>query len=169
MPTARAELPSVLIAGLGNIFLGDDAFGVEVVRRLSAMQVPEQVRLVDVGIRTVHLAYELRETAYDTVILLDAIARGGTPGTLYVLEPEEDDAIERLHTTDGHAVYAHQVAVLVRQLGGQVGRVRIVGCEPSQLGPDAGLSPAVASAVDAAVQLVSELIASTPGGAAMRM
>jgi hydrogenase maturation protease len=150
----------VLVAGLGNIFLGDDAFGVEVVRRLSTMALPDDVRLVDVGIRSVHLAYELRERTYDRVILIDSVSKGGEPGTVYILEPEADDAHNSYRAADGHAIHPHDVIGLVRQLGGRPPQVIVVGCEPCLIGPDAGLSPAVASAVGHAAQLVTTLVSS---------
>src|SRR5687768_5994190 len=78
---ATASGPRVLVAGLGNIFLGDDAFGVEVSRRLLTAGLPPDVRVMDIGIRSVHLAYELLEADYDTTILVDAVCRGGDPGT----------------------------------------------------------------------------------------
>ncbi len=79
----------ILIAGIGNIFLGDDAFGVEVVRRLSrsARKLPDEVRIVDFGIRGFDLAYALME-GYEVAILVDATPRGGVPGTLYTIEPD---------------------------------------------------------------------------------
>jgi hydrogenase maturation protease len=151
----------VLIAGLGNIFLGDDAFGVEVVRRLSVMGLPDEVRLVDIGIRSVHLAYELRERTYETVILIDAVSKGAEPGTLYVLEPETDGDTLNPHVTDGHAIHPHDILALVRQLGGRLPRMIVVGCEPCRTGADAGLSPRVAAAVDDAVELVMRLASSS--------
>jgi hydrogenase maturation protease len=147
----------VLIAGLGNIFLGDDAFGVEVVRRLSVLGLPDDVRVIDVGIRSVHLAYELRERAYDTVILIDVISKGAEAGTLYVLEPDNDEDTFNDRVTDGHAIHPHDIIALVRQLGGHLPRMILVGCEPFRIGPDAGLSPRVAAAVDDAVALVTRL------------
>jgi hydrogenase maturation protease len=155
-----ASPPRVLVAGLGNIFLGDDAFGVEVVKRLSVMTLPEDVRVVDVGIRSVHLAYELRERTYETVILIDAVSKGGEPGALYVLEPENDEDTRSVRVTDGHAIHPENIIALVRQLGGRLPRLIVVGCEPFRIGPDAGLSPPVAAAVDDAVGLVIRLASS---------
>lgn len=76
-----------LVAGVGNIFLGDDGFGVEVARRLAAEPLPEQVEVADIGVRGVHLAYQLLD-GYDTLVLVDATTRGGAPGTLYLIEPD---------------------------------------------------------------------------------
>jgi hydrogenase maturation protease len=79
--------PNILVAGVGNIFLGDDAFGVEVVQRLSQRPQPAGVRLTDFGIRSFDLAYALMD-GYDATLLIDALPRGQPPGTLYVLEPD---------------------------------------------------------------------------------
>jgi hydrogenase maturation protease len=157
----RADPHRLLVAGLGNVFLGDDAFGVEVAKRLATMALPETVRVLDAGIRSVHLAYELVEGNYDTAILIDIVSRGGDPGTVYVLEPEEADSLERVEAQapDGHAIQPQHVIALVRRLGGRVGRVLIVGCEPSRIDGDAGLSPAVDGAVGEATSLVLRLIA----------
>jgi hydrogenase maturation protease len=148
----------VLIGGLGNIFLGDDAFGVEVVRRLSEMPLPDDVRLMDVGVRTLHLAYELREHAYDTLIIIDIVSKGADPGTLYLLEPDSDEAFDDVRVQNGHGVHPHEILAVVRQLGGEVPRMVIVACEPSPIGADAGLSAAVSAAVDKAAQLVMRVI-----------
>lgn len=154
----RAKPPRVLVAGLGNIFLGDDAFGVEVVKRISQMRVPESVRVLDAGIRTVHLAYELMEGEYDTAILIDIVSKGGAPGTVYLLEPESDDSLETPEAPNGHAIQPHHVLALVRRLGGRVGRVLIVGCEPARVDEESGLSPVVAAAVDEAARRVLQLV-----------
>jgi hydrogenase maturation protease len=154
---ATASGPRVLVAGLGNIFLGDDAFGVEVSRRLLTAGLPPDVRVMDVGIRSVHLAYQLLEADYDTTILVDVVCRGGDPGTLYVLEP--DDTAEIATDADGHSLAPGQVLTLVRRLGGHVRRVLIVGCEPLRLDPEPGLSPVVSAAVTDAIPLIKRLIA----------
>jgi hydrogenase maturation protease len=151
----------VLIAGLGNIFLGDDAFGVEVVKRLSMMTLPDDVRVVDVGIRSVHLAYQLRERTYDTVILIDAVSKGAEPGTLYLLEPENDEDTRHDRVADAHAIHPQDIIALIQQLGGRSPRMIVVGCEPFRTGPDAGLSPRVTAAVDEAVELVMRLASSS--------
>jgi hydrogenase maturation protease len=156
----HAERPRVLVAGLGNIFLGDDAFGVEVVGRLAAMKLPESVRLLDVGTRSIHLAYELLEGDYDMAILIDLVSRGGTPGTLYVLEPDADTSASFDQGPDGHSIQPHQVLALVRKLGGRAGRVLVVGCDSSRCDPAAGVSPEVCEAIGEAVPLVLRLIAS---------
>jgi hydrogenase maturation protease len=141
------------------MFLGDDAFGVEVAKRLATLPLPDAVSILDVGIRSVHLAYELVEGGYDTAILIDIVSKGGDPGTLYVLEPERDDSLGVPDPANGHAMQPHEVLALVRRLGGGVGRVLIVGCEPSRVDDEAGLSPVVAAAVDEATHLVIQLVA----------
>ena len=156
--------PRVLVAGLGNIFLGDDGFGVEVARRLLTAGLPPDVRVMDVGIRSLHLGYELREAQYETTILVDVVGRGGDPGTLYVLEPDESADISA--TPDGHSIGPGQVLALVRRLGGRVGRVLIVGCEPLRLDQEPGLSPIVSAAVDEAIPLIERLVAEALAGAA---
>lgn len=150
--------PRVLVAGLGNIFLGDDAFGVEVARRLWSAGLPPEVRVIDAGIRSLHLGYELREAQYETTILVDVVCRGGDPGSLYVLEPDENAELPA--TPDAHSVCPGHVLALVRQLGGRVGRVLIVGCEPLRLDQEPGLSTVVAAAVDEAIPLIERLVAS---------
>jgi hydrogenase maturation protease len=157
--------PRILVAGIGNIFLGDDAFGVEVVQRLAQRPQPEGVRVVDFGIRGLDLAFTLLEE-HDLVIFVDATPRGGPPGTLYVIEPdaadlEDPEAPELLVET--HGMNPLKVLRLVRSLGGEVEGIRVVGCEPATLGseeePAMGLSDVVRAAVDEAVRLVESLIA----------
>jgi len=146
--------PRVLIACIGNIFLGDDAFGVEVARRLAAIEMPEGVRVVDFGIRGIDLTYALTD-GYESVILVDAAPRGGAPGTLYVLEPTVDEAPgpEGAGTLlDAHGMDPAKVLRLAAAMGGRVGRLLMVGCEPEACDEpedlQAGLSGPVRSAVD---------------------
>ncbi|GAB2998433.1 hydrogenase maturation protease [Amycolatopsis acidiphila] len=159
----------VLVAGIGNIFLGDDGFGVEVARRLATAGLPPQVQVADYGISGLHLAYELLD-GYDTTILVDAAPRGGEPGTVYVIEPG-DGGDEPAGPLDAHGMQPDVVLRLLRTLGGDTRRVLVVGCEPADVGEGIGLSPRVAAAVPAAVELVMELAcgpaAATvePGGA----
>jgi hydrogenase maturation protease len=165
MTTTAPDRPRVLIAGIGNIFLGDDAFGVEVVQRLAQRPLPEGVRVVDFGIRGLDLAYALLER-YEAVVLVDAIPRGGPPGTLYVLEPELEPAL--LRQEGGPLIETHnldpvRVLRLVAQLGGPIQRIMIVGCEPATcVGEEEVLvemSTPVRAAVDEAVLLVESLVA----------
>ncbi len=143
----------VLIAGIGNVFLHDDAFGVEVVRRLGAVPLPDGVELYDVGIRGLHLAYQLVE-GYDLFVAVDLVTRGGAPGTLYVLEPELEGAAAQ---PDAHSVDLRTVFAMVQTLGGRIGRSVIVGCEPEELSEGMGLSAAVEAAVEPAVRRVRQL------------
>jgi hydrogenase maturation protease len=158
----------ILVAGVGNIFLGDDGFGVEVVRRLARRPLPEGVRVLDFGIRGLDLAYALLD-GYDTVILVDAAPRGGQVGSLYVLEPEIPTAADRGDTgllADTHNLDPVKVLRLVAALGGQVGKLLVVGCEPAPAGDLnemlEGLSDPVRAAVDEAVPLIESLLVRLP-------
>lgn len=148
--------PRLLVAGIGNIFLGDDGFGVEVVSRLLRRPAVAGVKVEDFGIRGVHLAYELLD-GYDVVVLVDALATGEAPGTLSVLEP--DPAAAEGTPMDAHSMNPMAVLAMLADLGGSVGRVLIVGCEPAEIAERIGLSQVVAGAVDGAVRLVEELVA----------
>ncbi len=148
-----------LVAGLGNIFLSDDGFGVEVVRRLAAKTFPDWVRVADFGIRGVHLAYELLDHPYETTILVDATPRGAKPGTIYLIEPEPDDSDPAASATpDAHGMNPAAVLALLKTLGGTPGRILIVGCEPASLEEGIGLSAPVAAAVQEAITLIKEII-----------
>ncbi len=160
--------PRVLIACIGNIFLGDDAFGVEVARRLAAAELPEGVRVVDFGIRGIDLTYALMD-GYESVILVDAVPRGGVPGTLYVIEPSVEEAPEGVGTLlDAHGMDPAKVLRLARSMGGSVGRLLLIGCEPATpIDPEEmkdGLSDPVRSAVDEAVPLILSLAGRLLGG-----
>ena len=151
---------TVLVAGVGNIFLGDDGFGVEVARRLSSLDLGPDVKVADFGIRGVHLAYELLD-GYEFVILIDATPRGeGAPGTLYVIEPDEPEAPDpdEVPPLDAHGMDPAAVLSLLGVLGGRVDRLLVVGCEPAVADEGMTLSPAVEAAVDPAVTLVQDLI-----------
>jgi len=151
----------VLVAGIGNIFLGDDAFGVEVVNRLAERKLPGNVCVVDFGIRSFDLAYALMED-WDLVVLVDALPLGGAPGDVYKFEPELPAAEKAPSTMDAHTMNPVAVLQLVRTLGGEMPRVLVVGCEPSNVEPDPdgemGLSGPVAAAVHEAIQLIEELV-----------
>jgi|SRR5689334_15435850 len=147
----------VLIAGIGNIFRGDDGFGVEVVRRLADERLGEDIEVADFGIRGVHLAFEMASGKYKKVILVDAASRGESPGTLYAIEPEDADGEAAI--ADAHSLTPAAVVAWVRRIGGECGRVILVGCEPATLDESIGLSVPVRSALDGAVKMVRELIA----------
>ena len=150
-----------LVAGVGNIFFGDDGFGVEVARRLAECELPDGVTVADYGISGMHLAYDL-SNGYDRAILIDATPRGGTPGTVYVLEPDQpaeaDGALVDSALFDAHGMQPDVVLGMLGMLGGNTGRMLIVGCEPASASPGIGLSAPVAAAVDDAVRKVLELI-----------
>jgi len=160
-----AKSPSVLIAGIGNIFLGDDAFGVEVAQRLASRKLPERVKVVDFGIRGFDLAYALLDR-FDVTILVDACPRGGTPGTLYVIEPDlnitAQDAAEAAHTpVDAHSMNPMNVIRMAKSMGGDLKRILLVGCEPLTLGPEEGamgLSEPVAAMVEEAANRIESLV-----------
>ncbi len=159
-------IPGILIAGIGNIFLGDDAFGCEVTRVLSSREQPEGVRVFDFGIRGFDLTYALLDGP-ETVILVDATQRGKAPGTVYVIEPE----LSSLHESDAeplvemHGMDPVKVLHMVRSMGGQFHRVLLVGCEPQSFGSEdegegrIGLSRPVEAAVGEAVRLIESLVA----------
>jgi hydrogenase maturation protease len=147
----------VLVAGLGNIFLGDDGFGVEVVRRLSGLSLPDSIKIADFGIRALDLAYSLTEQ-WELVILVDATARGGRPGTLYVIEADLDSTPSPDVLFDGHGLHPAAAVEMAKRVGLR-SRVLIVGCEPLVTGEDYGmsLSGPVKSAVEDAMSTVQRL------------
>jgi hydrogenase maturation protease len=144
-----------LVAGVGNIFLGDDGFGVEVARRLATEPARDGVRIADYGIRGLHLAYELMD-GYDSLILVDAVSRGGEPGTVYVIDPEV--AGVGAEPMNGHDLTPEAVLHAVTSLGGELRRMVVVGCEAGDLSEGIGLSPPVAQAVADAARVVHELL-----------
>jgi hydrogenase maturation protease len=151
-------MKSVLVAGVGNIFLGDDGFGVEVAARLVRRPLPEHVRVVDFGIRGLHLAYELLD-GVDRLILVDAAQRGETPGTVSVLRVAIEPGAEvPMSPMDAHDMSPDTVLDLVHALGGSLGEVLVVTCEPQDVGANLGLSDAVLAAVDSAVDAVQRLL-----------
>jgi hydrogenase maturation protease len=156
----RAAAGRVLVAGIGNVFLGDDGFGCELARRLAQRELPRGVEVKDFGIRGMDLLYTLNE-GYDVAIFLDATPRGGTPGTVYVIEPEIEDGEVALDT---HGMDPVRVLALARQLGPVPERMLVVGCEPETvMSPDAEevvaeLGEPVRAALDGAVETVESLI-----------
>jgi hydrogenase maturation protease len=164
------ERPRVLVAGIGNVFLGDDGFGVEVVNRIDGGTLPAAVDVVDYGIRGIHLAYELLDGSYDTLILIDAVPLDGPPGTLAVLDVpdnqgdgegsgggEGDEPFGGAAALDGHGLHPEAVLRMLRRLGGTVPRVLVVGCRPGVLDESLGLSAPVRAAVAEAVRLTTDL------------
>jgi hydrogenase maturation protease len=156
----------ILVAGIGNIFLGDDAFGVEVVGRMVERTWPENVEVIDFGIRGFDLTMALLQDL-DLVILVDAAPRGGAPGTLYVIEPDPDEPYDPAAgelMLDPHSLDPVRVLRFAKSMGGNPGRVLVVGCEPETVGSDddwevtPGLSEPVRQAIDKAVDLIESLI-----------
>jgi len=147
----------ILVAGLGNVFCGDDAFGVAVVEELARRSLPTGIEVRDFGIRGIHLAYQLLEP-YDLVVLIDAVQRGRPPGTLSVIEAEPGAEPGPEVSMDAHDLGPDAVLSLVPRLGGTVGPVVVVGCEPAGIDAGIGLSPAVQDAVGTAVQMVIDLV-----------
>ncbi|MFD1659230.1 hydrogenase maturation protease [Streptomyces caeni] len=162
----------VLVAGIGNVFLGDDGFGVETVRALKGRHLPPGVEVADIGVRGVHLAYQVLD-GYDTLVLVDATARGGDPGMLYVIEHDGPGGNDPHGAPlDGHRMTPDAVLALLGTLSAGTGgrpprRTLVVGCEPAAVEEGVGLSPAVADAVPKAVRLIEEMLgAGGPGGSA---
>src|SRR3954452_7985351 len=157
----------ILVAGIGNVFLADDGFGVEVVRRLEGVEFPDRVDVTDYGIRGVHLAYDLLDGRHDVLILVDAIPLGEPAGTLGVIEVDladpgwtltPDDALDA-PAADGHGLDPESVLRLLVSLGGRVDRILVVGCQPAVLEERMELSPTIVATLDDAVAMVCELVA----------
>lgn len=148
---------AVIAAGIGNMFLSDDGFGVEVARRLAQRRaLPSCLRVLDSGIRGVHLAYELLDGCRG-LVLVDAVQRGAEPGTLTVIAAD-DPWLSGRAAVDGHDLDPASVLGLVERLGGRPPRTFVVGCEPAVLESGIGLSPPVESAVEPAVETVLALV-----------
>jgi hydrogenase maturation protease len=161
--STSASAPAILVAGIGNIFLGDDGFGVEVAQRLSQRSFPEGVRVVDFGIRGLDLAYALTDGP-QTTILIDACPRGAAPGTLYVVEPDLtllNSPNRSQAAVDAHAMNPMNVLCMAKSIGAPLQRILLVGCEPATLGPEEGqmgLSEMVQDAVERAITLTESLV-----------
>ena len=170
----------VLVAGVGNIFLGDDGFGSEVARRLASAELPDGVRVKDYGTSGMYLAYDIAD-GYETTILVDAAPRGEAPGTVTVLEigPQDragpprrggeaaggGDPLPASQLFNAHGMQPDVVFGVLDMLGAQAGRILVVGCEPASVEEGMGLTEPVAAAVDAAVRVVTRLAAEATGAA----
>jgi hydrogenase maturation protease len=157
-----AEKPSILIAGIGNIFLGDDAFGVEAVKRLAARKLPEAVRVADFGIRGFDLVYALQD-GYETTILVDACPQGQPPGTVFVIEPDLNSAgnAGQQSVVETHGMNPVNVIRMAKAMNAPLKRLLVVGCEPETLGGEEGsmgLSGPVEAALDEAVRVIENLV-----------
>ena len=157
--------PRILIACVGNIFLGDDGFGTAVARGFSGRSLPPGVILRDFGIRGLDLTYALLEP-YELVVLVDACPRGGTPGTVYLIEPDLSDV--KVSGTlpspiDAHSMNPMNVLRTAKEMGGVQGRILIVGCEPANLESIEeemnGLSEPVQSAIGEAIEMIEAVVA----------
>jgi hydrogenase maturation protease len=161
---------NVLVAGVGNLLKSDDGFGVEVVRVLARQQLPPDVELVDIGIRGMHLAYQLLD-GYRALLIIDATERGGTPGELYLLEhdlaTEPDPDEPPVGVPDAHGMTPDAVLALLRSLATASGleptaglrRVLVLGCEPATVEDGIGLSEPVAASIDRAATAVHKILA----------
>ena len=149
----------ILVACVGNIFRSDDAFGVEVARRLTGVDLPEGTKLVDFGIRSVHLVYELMD-GYDVLVLVDTVAhQDGPPGSLYVIEPDLAAITGgEPPPLDPHDLPPGGVLALLPSLGAMVDRVLVVGCTPERLDDGMGLSETVEAALETAASMVLDVV-----------
>lgn len=147
---------NVLVAGIGNIFLGDDGFGVEVVKRMDGMSVPAGVKVADFGIRGVHLSLELLD-GYDALVLVDAMPMGEEPGTVAIFEPDVESV--EANSMDAHSMNPAVVLGLLTSMGGHVPHVVVVGCEPLTVEEGIGLSEPVTAAIAPAVETVRRVLA----------
>jgi hydrogenase maturation protease len=146
---------TVLVAGIGNLFLSDDGFGSEVARRMAQGPLPDGVKVVDYGIRGMHLAYDLLD-GYDALVVVDALPGDGSPGDLTVLEVGPGDLGEG--ELDAHGMAPVSVLASLGTLGGTLPPTFVVGCRPADVGDGIGLTPQVEAAVDAAIALVREVV-----------
>jgi hydrogenase maturation protease len=166
--TEIEELRSILIAGVGNAWLRDDGFGGEVARRLGERELPGGVSVMDVGTGGLDLAYEVMR-GYDALVIIDVTQQGGAPGTLYVMEADEESvpgAIEDGDTINPHGMDPQTVLRFLKAAGAWPGRVVVVACEPAEIQEMGwGLSDSVRSAVDRAVDVVLETVGELRAGA----
>jgi hydrogenase maturation protease len=162
MTATDVQVKQILVAGVGNAWLQDDAFGSEAARRLEQAGVPSGVTVMDFGTSGLDLAYELIR-GYSALVLLDASRQGGEPGTLYVMEPDRSEfagSLQDGENIDPHDMNPHTVLRFVNAIGGWPGKVLVIACEPGEVdAPGYGLTPPVEQAVTTAIALVLETIA----------
>jgi hydrogenase maturation protease len=167
-PDSPDYLRSILVAGVGNSWLRDDGFGSVVARRLTEREMPENVSVMDAGTGGLDLAYEVMR-GYDALVILDVSKQGGEPGTLYVMEPDEDEVqggIEDGEVINPHGMDPQTVLRFVKSVGAWPGRVVVIACEPADVEEMGwGLSDSVAEAVERAIDLVIDTIAELRSGA----
>ena len=167
----------ILVAGVGNIFLGDDAFGVEVAQEMLRRPAIAGAKVVDFGIRGLDLTYPLLED-YEAAIIVDAVPRGGAPGTVYLIEPETDDpaACAQISQEDflieTHGMHPAKVLRLVAGMGGKMRRALVVGCEPTPFDPETDMQMELSAPVKAAIpeaismieSIAAEILSNQPKG-----
>jgi hydrogenase maturation protease len=168
LPHSEAPVSSIriLVAGVGNVFFGDDGFGVEVAMRLDTSKLPAGAQVVDFGIRSYDLAYALTSGRYDAAILVDAATRGGAPGDIYVLSPDLEESSEPA-PANAHTMNPDTVLRMARTFGQLPSQILVVACEPETLGGAAGqlgLSQTMTSAVDRAATVVESLVTRISSG-----
>jgi hydrogenase maturation protease len=164
-PKTPSASASILVACIGNIFLGDDGFGVEVAKRLAARELPAGVRVTDFGIRGFDLAYALQD-GYETTILVDAYPHGQTPGTVSLVEPDltkldELQNVPQQSVVETHGMNPLNVLRMASTMNGGLKRVLLIGCEPADFGGEEGrmgLSAPVEAAVREAVMMVASVV-----------
>lgn len=156
-PVSGPVTGKTLVAGVGNIFQRDDAFGVEVIRLLAGRPVPPGVKVADFGIRGVHLVYELLDGC-DLFVLVDAAQRGCPPGTITVLEVQPTDRASPSGVMDAHGLAPDQVFAMLDSMGSRPGRSLVVACEPADVTAGMGLSDQVREALPHAVRTVEKIL-----------
>lgn len=148
--------PRILIAGIGNIFFGDDAFGCETIKRLRAEKFPANVKVVDFGIKTRDLAFEICAN-YDLIVLVDAVVRGAQAGTIYLIELQSHD-FDNQQIAHAHDLKLRETFAFARELGARIDKILLVGCEPESFERE-DLSAIVYAATDKAVELIKKIVA----------
>lgn len=156
----------ILVAGIGNIFLGDDGFGPEVINHVHQQLGGARVRVVDYGIRGMHLAYDLLDEC-EALVLVDAIPDRGAPGTLHVFEADHE-SLTAAAGLDAHAMDPGAVFASLNALGGTPPHTIVIGCEVANVDEGIGLSDAVAAAVPSAVRAVEDVLTDLLARAATR-
>jgi hydrogenase maturation protease len=146
----------ILVAGIGNMFLGDDGFGPEVIRRVPDQLAGPRVRMVDYGIRGMHLAYDLLD-GWQALVLVDALPNRGAPGSLHVFEANHE-LLTSASRLDAHAMDPAAVFASLNALGGSPPHTVVIGCEVDNVDEGIGLSPSVAAAVPQAVRAVEAVV-----------
>ena len=169
--SSEEQLRSILVAGVGNVWLRDDGFGGEVARRLEQLELPAGVTVMDAGTGGLDLAYEVMR-GYDGLVILDVSKQGGEPGTLYVMEPDEESVqggIEDREVINPHGMDPQTVLRFVKSIGAWPGRVVVIACEPADVEEMGwGMSNDVEEAVDRAVGLVLDTVQELRAGAPLQ-